>query len=46
MQMMMMIMMMMATGVMSAEARYLASVPSMNTENVDDKNNDDEVKDA
>ncbi len=42
----MMMMMMMGTGAMSAEARRLASVPTMNAENVDEKNNDDEVKDA
>ena len=44
--MMMMMMMMMGTGTMGAGARHLASVPTMNAENVDEKNNDDEVKDA
>jgi len=43
---MMMMMMMMGTGTMGAGARHLASVPTMNAENVDEKNNDDEVKDA
>ena len=44
--MQMMMMMMMGTGAMGAGARHLASVPTMNAENVDEKNNDDEVKDA
>ena len=43
--MQMMMIMIMGTGAMGAGARHLASVPTMNAENVDDKNNDDEVKD-
>ena len=41
-----MMMMMMGTGAMGAGARHFASVPTMNAENVDEKNNEDEVKDA
>ena len=44
--MQMMMMMMMGIGAMGSGARHFSSVPTMNAENVDEKNNDDEVKDA
>jgi hypothetical protein len=43
--MQMMMMMIMGTGAMGAGARQFPSVPTMNAENVEEENNDNEVKD-